>query len=285
MRSRVGRRTFLIGAGAAAVAACSSSSDDSAAPTGADRTAPLDSPNPSTNRTPGTSAPSPTDPDPTTSATTTESTASDPAEPPALTTDQFAALAVCATLPSSTAGPFPTIEQLDRRDVTEGYPGHPLRLGIRVVDETCQPIPGAEVEIWHADATGDYSSYLDNGTGKDEGEGTTFLRGFQTADANGIVEFQTIYPGWYNGRAVHIHTSARVAGGEVLTAQLYFDEPYTEQVYLDGPYAEFGSPDTTWSTDSLADNPATDGTGITLVAAPTWNGDGTLGLVNMGVRV
>ncbi len=285
MNSRVGRRTFLIGAGAAAVAACSSESGDSSATSDAASTAPLDSTNGTTDTTPAASAPSPTDPDPTTSAATPESAESDSTEPPALTADQFAALAICAALPSSTAGPFPTIDQLDRRDVTEGYPGHPLRLGIRVVDDTSQPIPGAEVEIWHADATGDYSSYIDNGTGKDEGEGTTFLRGFQTADADGIVEFQTIYPGWYNGRAVHIHTSARVDGGEVLTAQLYFDEPYTEQVYLDGPYAEFGSPDTTWSTDPLADNPATDGTGITLVAAPTWNGEGTLGLVNMGVRI
>lgn len=196
----------------------------------------------------------------------------------------FAALPICAVLPESTAGPFPTIDQLDRLDVTEGYPGHPLRLGIRIVDAECRPLPGAEVEIWHADATGDYSSFEDGGSGKDEGEGTTFLRGFQTADADGIVEFQTIYPGWYEGRAVHIHASARVDGDTVYTGQLYFHEDYTLGVYESGVYTEFGPPDTTWATDGIIDDPATDGSGITLAAAPTHSGDGTLGLVNLGVR-
>ena len=204
-------------------------------------------------------------------------------EPPALTPARFEGLAVCALLPGSAAGPFPTIDQLDRRDVTEGYPGRPLRLGLRVVDPACRPVPGADVEIWHADVSGDYSSYADNGTGKDEGEGTTFLRGFQTSDPDGIVEFQTIYPGWYAGRAVHIHTRVRLDGTELLTAQLYFDEDYTAGVYTADPYAEFGPPDTSWATDGIVGDPAIDGTGITLTAGPTWNGDGTLGLLNMGV--
>lgn len=86
---------------------------------------------------------------------------------------------------------------LDRRDIHEDYPGHSLWLGIRVVNQDCVPIPGARVEIWHTDATGGYSEYEDGGDGKDEAEGSTFCRGIQTADADGILEFQSIYPGWY----------------------------------------------------------------------------------------
>ena len=154
---------------------------------------------------------------------------------------------------------------------------------MRVVDASCQPVPSASVEIWHTDATGDYSSYVDNGDGKDEGEGTTFMRGIQTANAEGILEFQTIYPGWYGGRAVHIHTRVWVDDREVLTAQLYFDEAYTEEIFATGVYAEFGSPDTSWAQDGPIGDPLEDGTALTLRAASTSLGEGTLGLINLGV--
>lgn len=109
------------------------------------------------------------------------------------------------------------------------------------------------------------SSYEDNGSGKDEGTGTTFLRGFQTADGNGIVEFQTIYPGWYEGRAVHIRAIASVDGREVLTTQLYFDEAYPETVHTTGEYAQFGPPDTGRANDRIIGDPAIDGSGIVLI--------------------
>ena len=195
----------------------------------------------------------------------------------------FAALPICSTLPATTAGPFPSRELLDRRDITEGYPGHPVRLGVRIVDDACEPVPGARIDIWHADATGDYSSYTDDGSGKDEGEGSTFCRGIQTANADGICEFLTIYPGWYEGRAVHIHATVYVGDRDVLTTQLYFDEAYTAQVYVDAPYAEFGLPDTSWSSDGLIGDPSSDGSGITLTAGATGRGQGTLGLINIGV--
>ena len=271
------RRAFLVGASALVLAACSSGDDASDVTDGE-----------ATTTTSTTSAPTTTDGASSTNDATTESEPSAAAEASdlePLTAAMFAALPVCAVPPSSTAGPFPTIEQLDRRDVTEGYPGHPMRLGIRVVDDACNPVPGAEVEIWHADATGDYSSYEDGGSGKDEGEGTTFLRGFQTADADGILEFTTIYPGWYEGRAVHIHVRARVDGSDVLTSQLYFDETYTEAVYAAAPYAEFGPPDTSWDDDVIAGDPATDGSGITLAVGATSLGDGTVGLINLGLPV
>lgn len=194
----------------------------------------------------------------------------------------FVPLAICQTIPEAAAGPFPTIEQLPRRDITEGYPGHPLRLGVRVLDARCEPRAGMEVEIWHADATGDYSSYADGGDGKDEGEGSTFLRGVQTTDDDGILEFQTIYPGWYPGRAVHIHARVREPGFQ-LTTQLYFDEEYTAGVYAAEPYAAFGLPDTGWNDDGLIGRPDRDGSGISLAPALTHLGDGTLGLISLSV--
>ncbi len=186
-------------------------------------------------------------------------------------------------MPDKTAGPFPLDQQFDRRDVTEGLPGHPMRLGLRVVDKTCAAVPGAAVEIWHADATGDYSAFIDNGGGKDAGAGTTFLRGTQTADDNGIVEFLTVYPGWYSGRAVHIHLRVHLADTTVLTSQMFFDADYTAGVYAAAPYAEFGLPDTPNSSDRIAGDPQAEGTLLHTTAGETSLGAGTLGLLNLGI--
>ncbi|MGI9600863.1 MAG: hypothetical protein ACR2QE_03190 [Acidimicrobiales bacterium] len=268
------RRTFLVGIAALLATACSDS-DNQDNPNAASSTSSIptttDGSEAAANEATGAQDPG------------VDSDDGAPLEP--LTPATFTALSVCTLTPSATAGPFPSIEQLDRSDITEGYAGHPLRLGIRVVDDRCQPIPGAQVEIWHTDATGDYSSYEDNGSGKDEGDGTTFLRGLQTADDDGILEFQTIYPGWYEGRAVHIHATVLVDGANALTTQLYFDEAYTTEVYTTGEYAQFGPPDTPWANDRLIGDPTTDGSGITLAPAATSLGDGTLGLVHLGVPV
>jgi protocatechuate 3,4-dioxygenase beta subunit len=151
------------------------------------------------------------------------------------------------------------------------------------VDQECQPIAGAAVEVWHTDATGDYSAFTDGGGGKDEAEGTTFLRGTQAVDADGIAEFQTIYPGWYPGRAVHVHIRLHLDGELVATSQLYFDEDYTTQVFSDEPYAELGLPDTTNTTDGIAGDVATNGTLLVTAPAPTANGEGTLALLHLAV--
>ncbi len=218
-----------------------------------------------------------------TSATSAGTAASTAAAESSLTSADFDGLGSCSLMPEKTAGPFPLDQQFDRRDITEGYPGHPMRLGLRVLDESCAAVPGATVEIWHADATGDYSAFTDNGGGKDEGAGTTFLRGTQTADANGIVEFLTIYPGWYRGRAVHIHLRVHLADTTVLTSQMFFDGDYTAGVYAAAPYAEFGLPDTSNSADNIAGNPAAEGTLLHTSAADTTRGAGTLALLNLGI--
>lgn len=263
------RRTFIAAAGAAALAAACS--DDGASDAAPDAT--------STSTSPAPSSTTATD----STTTTTAASVPDPAaaEPTALTVADFAGLGTCVLLPAAGAGPFGLEEQFVRRDITEGYPGHALRLGIRVLDADCLAVPGAAVEIWHTDASGDYSAFEDNGNGKDEAAGTTFLRGTQIADEDGIVEFHTIYPGWYPGRTVHIHVRVRVDESLVLTSQLYLDDAYTAQVFTEPAYADNGQPDTTNATDGLAGDVATDATLVALTA----EGDGTLGLINVAVAV
>ena len=184
----------------------------------------------------------------TTAASAVDVTAGTPSTT-AFTAADFADLGACRLLPDLTAGPFPTVTEVERRDVTEGLTGMPLRVGIQVVDESCAPIPGATVEIWHCDVDGDYSGYADGGTDDDGGEGTTFLRGSQVANDEGIVEFLTIWPGWYRGRAVHIHSKVHLDGATLLTTQFLFDDELNSEVLATGRYASYGEPDTTNATD------------------------------------
>lgn len=196
-----------------------------------------------------------------------------------LTAADFAALGTCLLTPEQMEGPFYLAGDMVRRDITDGLPGHQLRLGLRVVDAACEPISGAVVDVWHADVDGDYSGYVDGTAGDDAGEGTTFLRGSQVADDEGIVEFATNYPGWYTGRAVHVHVKAHIDGTTVLTSQLYFPEDLTDEVHAEEPYAAHGDRDTRNETDGIAGDVEAAGNLLTATAA----GDGTLALVVLGV--
>lgn len=265
------RRRFVIGAGGALlVAGCASEPNDPVAQPAEDTVA---------DATPTDDTPA--DVAPTDDTPADDTSAGDPIA--AFVASDFADLGPCLLLQPAPAGPFPLDRRFDREDITEGYPGHPLRLGFRVVDRDCRPAAGATVEIWHCDATGDYSAFTDNGGGKDESEGTTFLRGTRTANADGIVEFHTIYPGWYPGRAVHLHLTIQIADGTALTSQLYFDDDYTADVYSEAPYAEFGIPDTATSVDFLAGDVIANGSLLAASRSPTRAGDGTTGLSNLVV--
>ena len=261
--SSISRRTFRAATGISVVAFACGDDTDAAPPATSSSTTP----------------PGDTEPD-TDSDVTDAADAPPSADPVAFAPEDFEALGACVLFPRAAAGPFPTLEQLYRRDVTEGYPGHAMRVGLRVIDQDCRPVSGATVEIWHTDATGDYSSYEDGGNGKDEGQGTTFMRGAQVADDNGIVEFQTIYPGWYPGRAVHIHLRVRVDDALVLTGQVYFDDAYTAEVFTEDAYAANGEPDTLLAADFGADDAAN---GALLALTP--DGGGTTALVNVSIPV
>ena len=151
----------------------------------------------------------------------------------------------CVLTPDLTEGPFYVDNAVFRRKVTEGRAGYPLQLRLRVQDaEGCKPIQGAVVEIWHADAEGAYSGV--------NGASTTFLRGQQRTNKKGIATFETIYPGWYTGRAVHIHLKVHVGGSEVHTGQLFFKDAITQSVFLNNaPYSSRGTQDTFNADDSI----------------------------------
>ncbi|MFE3459152.1 intradiol ring-cleavage dioxygenase [Nocardiopsis aegyptia] len=154
----------------------------------------------------------------------------------------------CVLTPEGTEGPYYLDLDLVRPDIAEGRPGVPLRLRTTVVDaEACTPIPDAEVDIWHADATGVYSGMSSEGT-----EGERFLRGVQITDEEGAVEFETVYPGWYDRRTNHIHVKVHVDGDVVHTGQLYFADDVNAAVAETDPYAGRGAQETTNDSDMFA---------------------------------
>lgn len=165
----------------------------------------------------------------------------------------------CQLVAEQEEGPYRRGEQPRRRDVTEGRVGSPLRLGLRLRTDTDEPVGNADVEIWHCDAAGRYSGYPPNDPTvavdpapqpaeylPDE----TFLRGRQTTDDAGDVEFRTVHPGWYPGRAVHIHLVVHAATRRY-TTQIYFPEDVTAEVFAHDPYRAHGLPDTTHGTDGI----------------------------------
>ena len=128
----------------------------------------------------------------------------------------------CILTPELTEGPYYIAGEKLRRKITEGRPGSPLLLRLSVVDATtCRPIKGAAVDIWHADAGGVYSGFGSGAASR------TFMRGIQRTDGTGLAAFQTVYPGWYQGRTVHIHVKVHVGGNVVHTGQLFFPDTLT----------------------------------------------------------
>ena len=147
----------------------------------------------------------------------------------------------CTLTPEITEGPYYLDLEKVRSDIHEDRPGVPLRVRFLVMNtETCEPLRHAAVDIWHCDARGTYSGYdvpeptsipapdptkpPPTGTPPanqhvDPVNDKTFLRGVQLTDHQGYAEFETIYPGWYNFRAVHIHVKVHVAG--TITGRTY----------------------------------------------------------------
>ena len=160
---------------------------------------------------------------------------------------------ICFLTPQSIEGPYYLDPRLVRAQIAEGRSGVPLRVDLRVIDgATCMPSVNARVDLWHADAQGIYSGYEGQGDKQDLSTvGQKFLRGTQFTDNKGAVSFQTIYPGWYAGRAVHIHYKVHPDTSKVFTSQLFFDDVLSEQVFAQAPYASKGTPDTLNSTDSI----------------------------------
>lgn len=160
---------------------------------------------------------------------------------------------VCALVPEVTEGPYYFDPNLVRGDIREDRPGVDCLVRLQIVDEICQPIVGARVDIWHCDAGGLYSNYA-NQTGGASTVGETFLRGTQFANDDGIVEFRSIYPGWYPGRTTHIHFKVFLDDTNVLTGQIFFPEEVNQSIYAQyAPYSDRAASRTLFNdADSIA---------------------------------
>jgi protocatechuate 3,4-dioxygenase beta subunit len=199
-----------------------------------------------------------------------------------------ATLPSCVVRPELTEGPYFVDEKLNRSDIRSDPStgaisgGAPLALSFlvsRVSGSSCQPFPNALVDIWHCNALGVYSD-VNGPDGSTVGQ--KFLRGYQATDANGAAAFQTIYPGWYSGRAVHIHFKIRsephAASGLELTSQLFFDDHMSDTVYARDPYAGKGPHNTPNAADSIYQQSG----GQTLLTV-TSQGDGYAATFEIGV--
>jgi protocatechuate 3,4-dioxygenase beta subunit len=180
----------------------------------------------------------------------------------------------CVLTPEMTEGPYYVPSEKVRRNITEGRPGTPLELRLSVVNaSSCKPIKSAVVDIWHADALGVYSGAVANNPG------TNFMRGVQKTDAHGLVLFTTVYPGWYQGRAVHIHVKVYLGGTVVHTGQFFFSDALTDTVYTRSPYSSRPSRTTRNADDSIYRNG-----GSRALLKVTKVGTGYRGAITMGVH-
>jgi protocatechuate 3,4-dioxygenase beta subunit len=196
--------------------------------------------------------------------------------------------------PQQTEGPY-FVEGMPKRSDIRSDPsdglvqqGVPLRLILHVyeVDNgSCVPLNRSRVDIWHANSKGVYSGVNDQST-----TGKKFLRGYQVTDDNGTVRFITIYPGWYQGRAIHIHVKVHTFEGLEKslewTSQFYFNNSINAQVHTQPPYSNHGPPDMTNEQDGIYTGASVDGlvhsnSGKDLMLNLTKDGQSYLGTFNI----
>jgi protocatechuate 3,4-dioxygenase beta subunit len=210
------------------------------------------------------------------------------------------AQAQCAVVaaPSLTEGPYFVDEILHRSDIRTDpsddtlQPGFPLQLNLNVsrVDEcVVTPLPGAFVDIWQCSASGVYSDVAaQNSTGK------KFLRGYQITDRAGTVNFTTVYPGWYSGRAVHIHFKVRFFSRNAetyeFTSQFFFEDAFSDEIFQKEPYNQKGLADTRNSTDGIYNGASTtgavaSGSGALLLLQPELQEDKAVATFNLVLDV
>lgn len=209
-----------------------------------------------------------------TSAATSGASATALASASATAAAVASALPTCVVAPELTEGPYYLDVDLERSDIRSNtadgsvVEGAPLTLDWLVSQadgSACIPMADVVVDVWHCDALGVYSGVA--------GESGNFLRGFQRTDTNGRASFTTIYPGWYSGRAVHIHFKIRTdpdaSAGFEFTSQLFFDDEFSKGVYASGVYAQKGPQDVPNASDQIFNQSG----GATLLSV-TQEGDG-----------
>ena len=177
--------------------------------------------------------------------------------------DPFGVTVLCPLMCATTAGPC-TAPTTSRRDVSDGLLGLPMRLSLKIVHgdtNACGPVEGAVVEIWHTQRTGVYSGQTPSpgfcSGGDAQAPSMSYMRGTQTTDANGRVDFDTCFPGWYPGRCIHIHISVKLTNATYIVTQLFWPDSVNQEIFATHPeYTQFGQPNTTNNADGIfgADN-------------------------------
>ncbi len=171
------------------------------------------------------------------------------------------ALSSCSATAALTEGPCYDSAAATISDISYGQLGLPVRLMLQIVDASCKPVAGATVSVWHCDALGVYSGddtvnmQVDFCTGGDAAhKAALWFRGVQTTDANGVVTFDTCFPGWYSSRTIHIHFTA-TSGSTSLTSQLVFDDALDDEIISTQPvYSTRPKRDTTNLTDTVVNS-------------------------------
>jgi protocatechuate 3,4-dioxygenase beta subunit len=179
-------------------------------------------------------------------------------------TGAAAAVPQCIVRPEQTEGPYFVDEGINRSDIRSDPASGQVREGVvlnlafnvsSISGSACTALTGAMVDVWQCDALGVYSDVRDNMAGNFNSVGQKFLRGFQVTDGAGLARFVTVYPGWYQGRTVHIHFKIRTrdATGRALefTSQLFFDDAFSDQVFSQGAYASKGKADVRNARDGI----------------------------------
>jgi len=163
----------------------------------------------------------------------------------------------CNLSPRETRGPFPTKTpaELVQANITRDRQGIALLIHLTILNKNndCKPLAGALVDIWHCDKDGNYSEYGNHSMQRSDFSAAHFLRGRQTTDVGGKVSFVSIYPGWYSGRAPHIHLEIKDSSGKsLLVTQVAFPEHISNEVYTTSSlYAARGKADTSNAGDGI----------------------------------
>jgi protocatechuate 3,4-dioxygenase beta subunit len=197
----------------------------------------------------------------------------------------------CVLTAALTEGPYFVDERLNRSDIRADpvtgiiSTGVPLALRFnvsRVANTACTPLTGAYIDVWHCDAAGVYSDVSGSGSGR------RFLRGYQITNADGAAAFTTTYPGWYSGRAVHVHFKLRLFVGTTtsyeFTSQFFFDESLTDVVHATSPYNTRGTRNTRNTNDGIYGSlTSTQKSALTLQTSKADSGYN--GIINLGVNL
>ena len=162
----------------------------------------------------------------------------------------------CTVSPRETKGPFgtKTPSQLMQANIKSDRTGIALLINLTIVDKTnnCKPLAGGHVDVWHCDKDGNYSEYGNHPMQRNDFTAVHFLRGRQTTDPSGNASFLSIYPGWYRGRAPHIHIEVFDKDNRsLLVTQVAFPEDVSDKVYSSSLYASRGKADTPNKRDNV----------------------------------